>query len=203
MKKEKASRGENAASPVKDFDDIKIIYRRFLKRGRDREAELFRIGCNLALRISDLRVLKFTDFFRADNSMVDQITITEIKTRKTKTFTINETVKDAVRMLRANFPSSVYLFQAHSRNIGDIIKPISIQMINRAFKRVSEDVGLDFKLSTHSMRKTFGYHAYKAGADINELQKMFNHTRVIETFIYIGITDERIQNLYTEYELAI
>ena len=203
MAKHKNTRGERVASPIKDSDDIKMIYRRLVKRCRHREAELFRIGCNLALRISDLLSLKFTDFYREDNSMVDRITIVEIKTGKRKTFTINNTVKESVRLLRSNHPDYVYLFQAHSRNIGERVGPVSRQWVNRVLKQISEDVGLDYNLSTHSMRKTFGYHAYKAGADINELQKMFNHARVIETFIYIGITEERIQNLYTDYEIAM
>ena len=205
MAKQKSSRGEKTAAPIKDPDEIKIIYRRLLKRCRHREAELFKIGCNVGLRISDLRMLKFTDFFREDNSMVDQITLEEgeMKTGKRKTFTINETVKESVRTLRAKFPYFEYLFQSNGRNIGEVAKPVSIQWVNRVFKKIGEDVGLEYQFSTHSMRKTFGYHAYKNGADINELQKMFNHARVIETFIYIGITEERIQSLYTEYEIAM
>ena len=44
--------------PIKDLDDVRAIYNRLKKWNKHREAELVMLGCNLALRISDLLKLK-------------------------------------------------------------------------------------------------------------------------------------------------
>jgi integrase len=51
-------------------------------------------------------------------------------------------------------------------------------------KIVSREVG------THTMRKTFGYHAYTGGTTIELLMDIFNHSSKTQSLRYIGITEE-------------
>ena len=44
------------------------------------------------------------------------------------------------------------------------------------------------RIGTHTLRKTFGYHAYNNGYDITLIQKLFNHSSQSVTLRYIGIT---------------
>lgn len=62
-------------------------------------------------------------------------------------------------------------------------------------------VGLEERIGTHSMRKTFGYHHYQQFKDIALLQKIFNHSSQLITLRYIGIDQEQIDYTYNNFVL--
>ena len=43
------------------------------------------------------------------------------------------------------------------------------------------------RISSHTLRKTWGYCAYKSGVDIAFLQHFFDHSTPSKTLKYIGI----------------
>lgn len=51
-------------------------------------------------------------------------------------------------------------------------------------------------VSTHSMRKSFGYHAYKNGHGVEKLMMVYGHSSPKITLIYIGIAQEEIDSVY-------
>ncbi len=70
-------------------------------------------------------------------------------------------------------------------------------MLKDACKRA----GLEEKIGTHSMRKTFGYHHYKKFKDVVLLQKIFNHSSPQITLRYIGIGQNQIDYSYSNFIL--
>ena len=62
-------------------------------------------------------------------------------------------------------------------------------------------VGLQDKIGTHTLRKTFGYHHYKKFKDIAILQKIFNHSNPTITLRYIGIEQDQIDESYNNFIL--
>lgn len=62
-------------------------------------------------------------------------------------------------------------------------------------------VGLEEKIGTHSMRKTFGYHHYKKYKNIALLQKIFNHSSPQITLRYIGVEQDEIDDSYLNFVL--
>jgi integrase len=52
------------------------------------------------------------------------------------------------------------------------------------------------EISTHSMRKSFGYHAHKAGVSVEKLMMVFGHSSPKITLIYIGFGQEEIDSVY-------
>ena len=56
-------------------------------------------------------------------------------------------------------------------------------------------------IGTHTMRKTFGYHAYKMGMDLSVIQKLLNHSSPAITLSYIGITRDDLDNVYLNLNL--
>ncbi|MBO4299383.1 MAG: tyrosine-type recombinase/integrase [Clostridia bacterium] len=62
------------------------------------------------------------------------------------------------------------------------------------YKKAIEKAGrikdLDARISTHTMRKTFGYHYYKMTKDIATLMGLFNHSAAATTLIYIGLASD-------------
>ena len=195
----------NDVAPITDLDDVRAIYRRFQKWGKHREAELVMLGCNAALRISDLLKLKFDDIkeMELEGHLVGYVELEEKKTRKGKKLTLNQSAMAAIERLRELNPDAIYLFESTGNRTKGQRKPVSRQYVSTQLMNVRESLGLEYRLNTHSLRKTFGYHAYRNRTDINVLQKLFNHSSASETFKYIGITDERVRDVYLSVDIGI
>lgn len=153
---------------------------------------MFVIGINSALRVSDLLKLKVGDVRDRDF-----ITITEQKTGKVKRFKLNAAIKREVKayLSNGNFSDDEYLFKSPKGN-----RPISRVAAWKALNKAAEEVGLE-EIGTHTLRKTFGYWAHKAGVDIATLQRVFNHSHPNITQRYLGITQDDIDDVYDRVQL--
>ena len=170
---------------VKDSQDIGLVERTLLKFFGERERDVWVFGINTALRISDLLNIRFSDI------QGDTLPLREAKTGKQRTIKLNEKALQVIE--RRRLLGDEYLFQANSRNV-KAVKPVSRQYIARAFKDVGDHLGLN--ISTHSMRKTRGYHLHKSGVGIELICKMLNHSSPAITLRYIGLTQEAINSTY-------
>ena len=175
-------------------DEILLVERKFRANKWNTTADLWRIGVNLALRISDLLTLRY------DQLTGDVLEIIEGKTLKKRRIIINNTARQVIEKRRLANPHDVYLFQATGNRVKSIPpKPLSRQYITRHFQAVSEETGLH--LGTHSMRKTRGRAMYESGVPIEQICRMLNHTTPAVTMRYIGITQRSIDDTYTAFEL--
>lgn len=179
----------NEVEAVKDLSKVPLISELLVKHHGQHFADIWDLGINLALRISDLLDVKFTDVEGTHLKLVEQ------KTKKTHTIKLNEKAKSIIERRLLESPGSVYLFQATARNV-KTIKPLTRQAVGQAFKAIGEVVGIN--LSTHSMRKTRGYHVYKKTNDIAQVMKMLNHSSPKVTLRYIGIDQEEQDTLSDE-----
>ena len=192
--------------PVRDMKDVKRVYDWFNENKTPKEAELFYIGCNVALRAGDLLQLKFSDFDKGDF-----IDLSEQKTGKFKRIPITLGVRDAVARLKAYYSSRdfyvnkvfvpVYLFQSTGSRAFHLCQPICIQWLSACFKLAAEALKFEFNFNTHSMRKTWGYQAYTRGEDILYIQALFNHSNQRVTLNYIGVTRSTIEQMYRDNSL--
>src|SRR5690625_2725036 len=141
----------NEVQPLKNKRDIERI--KDALSDSPRNLLLFTIGINTALRVSDILSLRVRD-------IVDtHIMITEKKTGKRKRIKLNAAIRRACRELipqEAN--SDDWLFPSRK---GD--RPISRIQAWRILNAAAEIAGVNIAFGTHTMRKTFAYHAYKAG----------------------------------------
>ena len=180
--------------PLRDKSDIAAMHRILTKWGKVREAECFVIGCNFALRGSDLLRLKFSD---VDG---DFIAITENKTKKHRRFPINSGARASIEHLKGWYTEQgiepVYLFQATGNRAKQLIKPISMTWLHKQIVDAAEAIGIDANLGTHSMRKTWGYHSYNDGVDIHHIQSAYNHSTSKVTLNYIGVTRRTVEDIY-------
>jgi integrase len=58
------------------------------------------------------------------------------------------------------------------------------------------------EIGTHTLRKTFGYHAYQNGSSLELLMDIFNHSSKSQTLRYIGITEEQKKEVYLQSNLG-
>lgn len=206
---------EHSAEPIKSLDDIMRISRYFIERGKYRDNMLFIVGINFGLRVSDLRELRFSSIINDNFTFKDTFPVFEKKTRNTRAkkknryVTVNSAVVDAVTLYLEHTPGvtlSDYMFRSVSNHGGNLNKPLDSWSIDRILKGAARDLGLTMRISTHSLRKTFGYHQMMMGGNEQRtlllLQKMFNHSSPAQTLAYIGITDEEITDAYKRLNLG-
>lgn len=173
----------NEVQPIKNKTDIELMK----KALSGRNLLLFIVGINTSLRISDILTLKREDFIG------NHLSLYEIKTKKYKKIRINEALKKAIAELA---PPSGFLFTSQKGN-----KPISRVQAWRILNNASKRVGLTISFGTHTLRKTFAYHAYENGTDLALLMRVLNHSSQKETLRYIGIEQESIDDVYINVNL--
>lgn len=205
---------EHKAEPIKSLDDIKRASEYLISEGKYRDNMLFIVGINFGLRVSDLRVLKFSHLINSDFSFKTTFPILEKKTkntrkvRKNRYITINDAVIDAVTLFLSHNPRRLdeYMFCSESNNGKTDNKPMAPKSIDRMLKDLAKQVGLTNRMSTHSLRKTFGYHQMVMSNNdprkLLLLQKIFGHATAAQTLDYIGITDEEIRDAYLDLNLG-
>jgi len=206
---------DHTSEPIKSMDDIIDISKYLIANKRYRDNMLFIVGINFGLRVSDLRLLRFSHLineefaFRDSFSVLEQKTSTTRKKRRNRSITINRAVIDAITLYLENASDvklSDYMFRSESNRGCSSNKPIHRNSIDRVLKSIAKDLGLGNKMATHSMRKTFAYHQMvMSGNDPRKLlllQKMFGHSTSAQTLDYIGITGEEIEEAYLKLNLG-
>ena len=206
--------GDHKAEPIKSLDDINRISTYLIANKRWRDNMLFICGINFGLRISDLLRLRFCNLIDEDMTFKDEFPILEKKTshtRKVKAnryLSINDAVVDAVTLYLQNVPSKLddFMFRSESPNGKAKNTAMSRMGVHNILEGIQKDLSIDAHLSSHSLRKTFGYHQMAmSGNDPRKLvilQRMFGHSSLMQTMEYIGITDEEISDAYMNLNLG-
>lgn len=184
----------NTVNPIKDINKINEMKEYFKRNGMKKELVLFTFGINTGLRISDILNLKWEDVY--DNNF-KMIKIKEQKTGKTKMFPINKVLKESLKsIMPKEFAPFDYIFKSESNRVKSQNKAWSRAYVWEFINKAAKASGIKEEVGTHTLRKTFGYHAYNNGTSIELIQKIFNHSSSVITLRYIGITQEDINDVY-------
>jgi integrase len=184
--------------PIRDRKKIAQIKNQLEGAGRYRDLLLFVVGINSALRISDLLTLRIGQVVDNNGEMRQTFAIKEEKRGKRNVVTINVSIQEALRKYLAAYPGIVkdpnhYLFFSTKRADYDFTRRITRE---RAWQLVSEmchSVGLSGNYGTHTLRKTWGYHARRNGIPMEIIMEKLNHTSFAFTKRYLGITDDELK----------
>jgi site-specific recombinase XerD len=185
--------------PIRDLVKIEAMKRHLLGGPNGlRNHLLFTLGINSGLRISDLLSLKVGDVADNKGKPVGRIILRESKTGKEKNFKLGKQtmklIKEYIVSLGKPAPDQS-LFA--SKKGGSISRHMAWRILNDA----AEAVGIQENVGTHTLRKTFGYHAYQRGVDIVLLQDLLNHSAPSITLRYIGITQDQKDRVYEALDL--
>lgn len=187
----------NTTQPVRDIVELKKIkkYYREVKPNK-RNFLLIICGLNTALRISDILKLRWKDVYNENLlSFKSHIDVKEQKTGKKTTVFINNNLKEAL----ASFLKDII---AKKGKLCDVMeqfiflgqkstdKPISRIQAFRIISEAAKKCLLSHKVSCHSLRKTFGYHAWKKGVSPALLTSIYNHSSYKITTRYLGIEQD-------------
>lgn len=181
----------NTTQPIRateDLSDFKHYYKEI--HPCKRNYALIILGLNTALRISDILSLKNENVFDFQNrKWKTHIEITEHKTGKMNCIYLNKeviaTLKEYVAE-EACFSKQHFLFC--SKKFKE--RPLSRCQAYRIIKHAAEYVGLSSHISCHSLRKTFGYHAWKQGIPPALLMSIYNHSSYQITKRYLCIEQD-------------
>ncbi len=187
--------------PIRDKKKIDTI-KKVLLASNIRDYCLFTLGINSGLRISDLLSLEIFDVVDEARKVRERITLREKKTNKTKDFPLGDVARKAImEYLKSREPYELDepLFLSQKKNAGKaaLQRDQAYKIINSA----ARSIGITEKIGTHTLRKTFGYHAYKSGVPVEVIQKLFNHTSPSVTLRYIGITQDDLDGVYLNLNL--
>ena len=182
--------------PIRNKKTIKAI-EFYLKNINFRNYILFKTQLNTGLRISDVVKLKYDDFILENGKFKKRLELVEKKTKKNKVIFINDELKRAIRELVDYYglKQGSYLFASRKGQN----KPITTTQAHRIYKNIGDVFNLP-KFNTHSVRKTFCYYKNQKNKDINLIMKLMNHSSTAITLRYIGITDDDIDNIYSDLD---
>jgi len=183
-----------SVAAVKTTDQIATISHMLEKHGGETYRDIWQLGLNLALRISDLLNLTYDDFAGGET-----ITVIEQKTGKSRTIKLNDKVQTIVKQRRALNGDDKYLFQSVGNRAKKLLKPLSRETVARKFAEVGQIVGVH--LGTHSMRKTRGYAMWSAGVSLEVIARVLNHSSPSVTMRYIGLEQADINKTYDDFVL--
>ncbi len=149
-----------------------------------RDGLLFALAVNSGLKVSEILQLKIADVIDVNGNVRHSILFNNDKTKKQKWFAVNHELEEAIQAYmceRKGIRRNEYLLKSQKGN-GPITRQHAWFILNKAAK----EAGLD-GISSHTLRKTWGYCAYKSGVDIAFLQHFFDHSTPSKTLKYIGI----------------
>lgn len=175
--------------PIRDIEKINAI-KRVLKKSSQRDLLLFIFGINTGIRVNELLSLKISDVW--DGERIKEFLYLKSSNGEGKrAFYLNDRVQWALRIYfsQYDFKETDYLFKSKKND-----KPISRQQAYRIINAAAKEVGIKEKIGMHTLRKTFGYHAYRKGIAISILMEIYNHQSSSETLRYLGIdgTEKRL-----------
>jgi integrase len=191
----------NHVHPIRDRKHIDAI-KRYLKTrptanrtANLRDHLLFALGINVGLRPGDVTTLTWRDILDPETKQprTHYVDVTANKTGKAIEFKLNKSAIDAINEYIAALggPEAIdldgYVFVSRKGEN----KPITVRQAHRIISEAAAAVGVKDPVGSHTLRKTFGYHAYKATNDLALVQEMLDHASSAITLRYIGIAQER------------
>ena len=158
------------------------------------------LGLHTALRISDILKLKWKDVYDFERKrFLGHLSLSEKKTGKHSMIALNEHAKEALERYRAACRPEPENFIFCGKQDSGI--PLCCSQAYRIIKKAAAATLYDTHISCHSLRKTFGYHAWKQGTSPVLLMDIFNHSSFEVTKRYLGICQEERDHIFLEIDL--
>ncbi|MDR1246819.1 MAG: tyrosine-type recombinase/integrase [Clostridiales Family XIII bacterium] len=186
--------------PIRNKQQLRAMAEYYLKLGQFRNYVLIVIGIHTALRVSDILCLRWGDVydFATDRAHV-RATVIEHKTGKQKSLALHKKIVAALSLYASHHPPEkpedfVFVSRRKSRAIGRVQAYRIVRAAAEALK-----IG---RISCHSLRKTFGYHAWKSGISPAVIMEIYNHSNFAVTRRYLGVTQDDKDAVYLGLHLT-
>ena len=181
---------ETKVEPIHTFEELLAIEDYFKD---NKQYQYWLIGwliSSLGRRVGDIVALKWSDLYKINGSFRDRLsTLKEEKTGKT------------IGLSFTNFARARVEEYCELENINPMerynegVFTVGSAAFRKNLKKAIDHVGIDYPVSTHSLRKFFGTMLAKLhpndGNAIKIIQYIFGHSSEEITKVYIGTIDEK------------
>ena len=187
--------------PIKNVKDIQRFKQYYLDKQQIRNYALVTLGMNTSLRIGDLLLLKWGSVYDSHRKTYRKhLKVLEQKTGKQNLIALNKEAVNALKTLRklmSPVASDDYIFQSREGEN----RPLNRSQAFRIIKAAAMDLHIDGIISCHSLRKTFGYHAWKMGTPTALIMNIYNHSSIEITKRYLSIDQDDRDKVFLEINL--
>ena len=176
-----------------DNDEIRRVSAAFTGMYAVRNSALFMLGVSTGGRISELLSLRVGDVFQNKKPVTDLLYNKSIVKggEVSRAVPVNIDGRDAIEDLidwhrekYATLAPTRPLFPSRNKS-GSVA--MNRQTAHDMLKKAFMDAGLNGKLATHSLRKSFAQRVYEQSGDIYLVQELLGHRNVATTQKYIGV----------------
>ena len=189
-------------------DEIQRVSECFDGTFEIRNRSLFMLGVSTGGRISELLSLKIEDVYQNGKPVTALLFDRSIVKggEMSRTVPMNTDAKRAIENLMA-WHTDVYEKVDPSRPLFPSRKGAGLRGMNRrtahtCLKLAFEKAGLNGKLATHSLRKSFAQRLYDQIGDIYAVQEMLGHRSVVTTQKYLGVNYENVSEAIEAMSVA-
>jgi len=186
------------AASYLDWNEMKRVVselRQSRSMTQKRIALLIHMNSHIGLRVSDVRLTKWSDLVTPDGSVVDFYYVKEIKTGKTRRLTLVDVIKEHILELHNACPGMEYVF------CNRLDQPLSPRFINQELTRIKQRNHVKVEtFSSHSCRKTFARRVLSKRSNdpmaLSIVQEILNHSSIGTTRRYLGLVRDEIDAVY-------
>lgn len=177
-------------------DEIRKVRDAFSGTYAQRNRGLFMLGVSIGGRVSELLALTVGDVYQNSQPVTDfQFDRAIVKGGETsRTIPVNtdgrKAIEEIISWQRAYF-GSVHpdhpLFPSQKNGKDQKVVSVKRQAIHKILEAAFVKAGLNGKLATHTLRKTFAQRLYEKCNDIYLVKELLGHKNVATTQAYIGV----------------
>lgn len=191
--------------PIKDCTELAEFKKYYLCRKNNyRNYALIVMGLNTALRISDILRLQWGDIFDLPKQdIATHLEIIEHKTGKISLIALNASIRQTFSayydyfFAQQPYQPDLYLFPSNKGTN----QPLHRSQAFRIIKEAANASNLSSHISCHSLRKTFGYHAWRQGIPPALLMAIYNHSSYHVTKRYLCIEQDERDEVFLKVTL--
>lgn len=187
--------------PIRQKAAIERIKAMMLHKKQWRNQCLFTLGINTALRANELLSISVENAANLlDSGVGARLDLKQSKNQKYRPVTINKTAYDALQLYfeqesyltwkLSNMPDSPLFFS----RVADVL---TVPSVTALVKGWCAGAGCKGNYGSHTMRKTWGWHQYKANTPLPVLMLTLGHATQRQTLDYLCIQDSQIKEVYS------
>ena len=188
----------NKSQPIKNKEKLDRFKNFYIEEEYNPRNYMFiSLGLNTALRVSDLLKFTWNDVYNFDNDCFrTHVKLIEQKTTKQSVIFLNSRIINSLNWYKSNalikFLPDTFLF-SNADN-----QHISRSTAYRIVHNAAVSCEIEGVISPHSLRKTFGYYAWKQGTSPVLLMDIYQHSSFEITKRYLGIEQDERDSVFRD-----
>ena len=188
----------NKSQPIKNKEKLDRFKNFYIEEEYNPRNYMFiSLGLNTALRVSDLLKFTWNDVYNFDNSCFrTHVKLTEQKTTKQSVIFLNSRIINSLSWYKSKelikFLPDTFLFS--NANNQHISRSTAYRIVHNA----AVSCEIEGVISPHSLRKTFGYYAWKQGTSPVLLMDIYQHSSFEITKRYLGIEQDERDSVFRD-----